>query len=115
MGGLKPTFGNETELMSRYHQTLILTFSFFVLLVLIAVFHDDGILRVFKMQDQMADMDRSNKILYADNLKIREEIKRLKSNPLAIEKIAREKLNWVKPGETVYQIVRKTTPPQKNP
>jgi cell division protein FtsB len=42
--------------------------------------------------------------------KIRREIKALKSNPLAIEKIAREKLNLVKPGETVYQIVRNNGP-----
>jgi cell division protein FtsB len=100
--------------MSRYHQILLLTFSFFVMLVLIAVFHDEGILRVFKLQDQMAEMDKGNKTLYENNLRIREEIEGLKSNPLAIEKIAREKLNWVKPGETVYQIVRKTTPPQEN-
>jgi cell division protein FtsB len=101
--------------MARYHQILLLTFSFFVLLVLIAVFHDEGILRVFKLQDQMAEMDKSNKTLYENNLKIREEIEGLKSNSLAIEKIAREKLNWVKPGETVYQIVRKTTAPQRIP
>ncbi len=100
--------------MARYHQILLLTFSFFVLLVLVAVFHDEGILRVFKLQDQMAEMDKSNKTLYENNLKIRKEIEGLKSNSLAIEKIAREKLNWVKPGETVYQIVRKATLPQKN-
>lgn len=101
--------------MARYHQILLLTFSFFVLLVLIAVFHDEGILRVFKLQDQMAEMGKSNKTLYEENLNIRKEIEGLKSNSMAIEKIAREKLNWVKPGETVYQIVRKTTPPQRIP
>lgn len=101
--------------MARYHKILLLTCSFFVLLVLIAVFHDGGILTVFKLQDQMMEMDKSNKAQYESNLKIRQEIEALKSNPLAIEKIAREKLNWVKPGETVYQIVQKTTPSPKNP
>jgi len=100
--------------MARYHQILLLTFSFFALLVLVAVFHDEGILQVFKLQDQMAEMDQSNKTLHENNLKIRKEIEGLKFNSLAIEKIAREKLNWVKPGETVYQIVRNTTLPQKN-
>ena len=97
--------------MARNHQILLLTFSFFVLLVLIAVFHDEGILTVFKLQDKMTELDQSNKALYEKNLKIREEIKSLKSNPLAIEKIAREKFSWVKPGETVYQIVEKAPPP----
>lgn len=100
--------------MARYHQILLLTFSFFALLVLVAVFHDEGILQVFKLQDQMAEMNQSNKTLHENNLKIRKEIEGLKFNSLAIEKIAREKLNLVKPGETVYQIVRNTALPQKN-
>ena len=101
--------------MARYHQILLLTFSFFVLLILIAVFHDEGILTVFKLQDQMTELDQSNTALYEQNLKIRKEIEALKANPLAIEKIAREKFNWVKPGETVYQIVQNEPPLRTNP
>ncbi len=96
--------------MSRFRQTLILCLAFFVLLILTAFFHDEGILTVFNLQDQMAEMRESNTELSEKNLKIRKEIEALKSNPLAIEKIAREKLNLVKPGETVYQIVRKNPP-----
>ena len=93
--------------MTRFQQILTLSLAFFVFLILAAFFHDDGILTVFKLQDQMAEMRESNKALGAKNAKIHKEIEALKSNPLAIEKIAREKLNLVKPGETVYQIVRK--------
>ncbi len=78
--------------------------------MLTAFFHDEGIFTVFNLQDQMAEMRKSNEILREKNHKIRKEIEALKSNPLAIEKIAREKLNLVKPGETVYQIVRKNSP-----
>jgi len=93
--------------MSRFRQILALSLAFFALLILTAFFHDEGVLTVFKLQDQMAEMRENNKALSKKNLKIRKEIKALKSNPLAIEKIAREKLNLVKPGEIVYQIVRK--------
>jgi cell division protein FtsB len=96
--------------MSRFQQIIALSCAFFVLLILTALFHDEGILTVFKLQDQMVEMRKNNEALSAENLKIRREIKALKSNPLAIEKIAREKLNLVKPGETVYQIVRKNGP-----
>ena len=95
--------------MSRFQQILTLSLAFFVLLILTAFFHDEGIFTVFKLQDQMTEMKESNKSLGAQNLKIRKEIEASKSNPLAIEKIAREKLNLVKPGETVYQIVRKNS------
>lgn len=93
--------------MSRFRQTLILCLAFFVLLMLTAFFHDGGIFSIFKLQEQMADMRKSNQALHEENHKIHKEIEALKSNPLAIEKIAREKLNLVKPGETIYQIVRK--------
>lgn len=93
--------------MSRFQQILALSCAFFVLLILTALFHDEGIFTVFKLQDEMVEMEKNNEALSAENLKIRREIEALKSNPLAIEKIAREKLNLVKPGETVYQIVRK--------
>lgn len=97
--------------MTRFHQILTLSLAFFVFLILAAFFHDEGILTVFKLQDQMAEMRESNKALSAKNAKIHKETEALKSNPLAIEKIAREKLNLVKPGETVYQIVRKNSSP----
>jgi cell division protein FtsB len=93
--------------MTRYQQILTLSLAFFVFLLLAAFFHDEGILTVFKLQDQMVEMRESNKALSTKNVKIHKEIEALKSNPLAIEKIAREKLNLVKPRETVYQIVRK--------
>ncbi len=95
--------------MSRFQQIFALSLAFFVLLMLTAFFHDEGILTVFKVQDQMEEMVESNKALGAENLKISKEIEALKSNPLAIEKIAREKLNLVKPDETIYQIVRKNS------
>ncbi len=95
--------------MSRYQQILTLSLAFFVFLMLAAFFHDEGILNVFRLQDQMAEMRQNNKVLSENNAKISLEIDALKSNPLAIEKISREKLNLVKPGETVYQIVRKNS------
>lgn len=96
--------------MSRFQQLLAMSLAFFVLLMLAAFFHDKGILTVFNMQDQMAEMRENNQKLIETNHKIRREIEALKSNPLAIEKIAREKLNLVKPDETIYQIVRKNPP-----
>jgi cell division protein FtsB len=92
--------------MSRFKQTLALSLAFFAFLMLAAFFHDGGILTVFKLQDQMAEMRESNMSLSVKNASLLKEIEALKSNPLAIEKISREKLNLVKPGETVYQIVR---------
>ena len=42
--------------------------------------------------------------LYAENLHLEEEVVALKTDPKAVEKIARETLNLVKPGEVVLLL-----------
>lgn len=100
--------------MTRYHRILLLSLAFFVLMAIVAVFHEDGILTVFRVENEMSQMRHKNESLKQENDRIRAEIEALKTNSAAIEKIAREKFNWVKPGETVYQIVRTPKQPPKS-
>ena len=55
-------------------------------------------------QDQF-EIKQENENLRHKNEKLRLEIAGLKSDPYEIEKIAREKLNLIKPGDQVYHIV----------
>ncbi len=87
-------------------QILYLSLTFFVVMMLVAVFHEDGIMTVLKLEKDLVKLKDSNDKLRSENKDIRREIKLLKNDPFAIEKIAREKLRMVKPQETVYQIVR---------
>lgn len=87
-------------------QILYLSLTFFVVMMLVAVFHEDGIMTVLKLEKDLVKLKDSNDKLRSENKDIRREIKLLKNDPFAIEKIAREKLRMVKPKETVYQIVR---------
>ncbi len=100
--------------MTRYHRILLLSLAFFVLMVTVALFHEDGVLTVFRVESEMSQMRHKNESLKRENDLIRAEVEALKTNSIAIEKIAREKLNWVKPGETVYQIVRQPKQPPKS-
>ncbi len=93
--------------MNLYKQSIVFGLIFFVVMLLVAVFHDDGILTVFELEKEIIQLKQSNESLKKENTRIRAEIEGLKSDPRAVEKIAREKLNLVKPGETVYQIVKK--------
>ena len=92
--------------LSRTHQILYLSLTLFVVMILVAVFHEDGIMTVLKLEKDLVELKDNNEKLRDENKGIRGEIKLLKNDTLAIEKIAREKLRMVKPGETVYQIVR---------
>jgi cell division protein FtsB len=91
---------------SRYHKIFLLSLGFFLLLVLMAVFHENGILNAYQLEQEQLKIIQKNEKLRSTNEKIRLEIIGLKSDPYEIEKIAREKLNLIKPGDTVYHIVQ---------
>jgi cell division protein FtsB len=91
--------------LNLYQQIILLTLTFFILVVFMAIFHENGILTVHEFEKKMIEFDVNNKTLKKTNQKLRFEVEALKSDPLSIEVLAREKLNMVRPGETVYQIV----------
>ena len=91
--------------LNLYQQIILLTVMFFLLLVIVAVFHEDGILTIYKFENKQAQFKESNEILKKKNQVLRYEIDALKSDPFAVEILAREKLNMVRSGETVYQLV----------
>ena len=100
--------------LSRTQQVLYLSLTFFLVMMLVAVFHEDGILTVMKLEKDMVALEDKNEKLRTENKDIRQQIKSLMNDPFAIEKIAREKLRMAKPGETVYQIVRQKTENSSN-
>ena len=95
---------------SRYQKIFLLSLGFFLLLLLMAVFHENGILNAYQLEQEQHKIKTENENLRAKNEKLRMEIKGLKSDPYEIEKIAREKLHLVKPGDQVYHIVQRHKP-----
>ena len=95
--------------LNLHQQVILLTAAFFLLIIIVAIFHEDGILTVHEFENELVQFKTSNENLKKENQKLRYEIDALKSDPFAIEVLAREKLNMVRPGETVYQLV-----PQKS-
>ena len=95
---------------SRYQKIFLLSLGFFLLLLLMAVFHENGILNAYQLEQEQHKIKTENESLRTKNDKLRMEIKGLKSDPYEIEKIAREKLHLVKPGDQVYHIVQRHKP-----
>ena len=93
--------------LNLYQQIIFLTGAFFLLIMIVAVFHEDGILTIYEFENKLVQFKSSNEKLRKENEKLRYEIDALKSDPFAIEVLAREKLNMVHPDETVYQMVPK--------
>ena len=71
-----------------------LVFGFFLV-------NEHGLLQVRRQRLQLAKMQAEVAQLDEGNRKLEAEVKALNSDPKAVEKTAREKLNLVKPGEVV--------------
>ena len=84
-----------------------------MLLMIMAVFHENGILNAYRFEQEQVKMKEGNEGLRRQNDLLRQDIASLKSDPYAIEKIAREKLNLAKPGDQIYRIVSTRNKPPR--
>jgi cell division protein FtsB len=65
---------------------------------------DMGLVKYFGMLKTDRDLSSEIEALVNENRKLRDDISALRSDPTAIEKIAREELGLVKDGELVYRF-----------
>ncbi len=72
-----------------------------VAMLLLAVFNDKGALQVRAQSKRLSTIETEIARLDAENKQLTEEIQALRTDPTAIEKLAREELKLVKPGEVV--------------
>ncbi len=69
--------------------------------LLLAVFNDKGVLQVHRQSQKLSGIEADVARIEAENKTLTEEIHALRTDPNAIEKLAREELKLVKPGEVV--------------
>ena len=68
------------------------------------VFSANGLMAYQQKRRESRDLDRQIKALQQQNGAMEQEIKALKSDPKTIEKEARERLRYARPGEVVYTL-----------
>ena len=72
-----------------------------VAMLLLAVFNEKGALQVHAQARKLSAIESEISRLDAENKKLAAEIQALRSDPTTIEKLAREELKLVRPGEVV--------------
>lgn len=82
-----------------------------VAMLLLAVFNDGGALSVHNRHEKLAEIKAEIESLEQQNEQLRKQIYSLRHDPATIERIAREELRLVKPGEVV--LVTPESKPQK--
>jgi cell division protein FtsB len=74
------------------------------LLTLITVVGERGALHLWRLQGEKSHLDEQNYRLQKENEMLRRRIWRLRNDDAYLEKLAREELNLVRPGEVVYRF-----------
>ena len=78
-------------------------------LVVDAVVGEKGLIAMIKARQQYRALEQSLGQARAENAQLREEARRLREDPVAIEEIARRELGLIKPGEKLF-IVKDVRP-----
>jgi cell division protein FtsB len=70
------------------------------------LYANSGFARYLQLRRDLAVMETRNARLRAETERLAREAAALRTNPRAIEKVARSDLGWVRPGEVVFDTGR---------
>ena len=82
-------------------------------IVVDALVGDRGLLAMLQARKQYDELAATLARERADNARLREEARRLREDPAAIEEIARRELGLIRPGEKVF-IIKDVPPASQN-
>ena len=83
------------------------------LLLVAGVLGDKGVLQLWRLRAEVEGLNRDVQALEAENERLSRAIAELRDDPSVLERIAREELGLVRPGERVLRFPR--SPRQDDP
>jgi cell division protein FtsB len=75
-------------------------------LLLVALLGDNGVLALWRLRAEVAALQRQVQALEAENDRLTQAIAELRDDPGVLERLAREELGLVRPGERVLRFPR---------
>jgi len=78
-----------------------------IALIVHEIFGQNGYLALRRQQKELQTLQQQIQQLKQENAQLDKQIKALKSDPAAIERLAREQMHLAKPGETIYTLPNK--------
>lgn len=93
---------------------LYLLASLMVLISLVTVLGERGALHLWRLRGEKTQLDEQNFRLQKENDALRRRITRIRRDDRYLEKLAREELNLVRPGEVVYRFPAPNPPTDRS-
>lgn len=102
------TFGAQLRRFLRENAAAFLWLGL-ALLVLQDIFGTHGVLAMRRSQREAAEIRKEIQKLNDENRRLQDRVKDLKSDPQAIEQIAREEMGLARPGELIFKLPPKNS------
>ena len=100
-----------TDFLERIFPIGILALAIFGVPIL--VLEPEGLPRMRALEHELSDVTSENAALRQSVGNLRGEVKRLRDDPAAVERIARDQLGLVRKSEIVFQFPRAATTPSQ--
>jgi cell division protein FtsB len=97
-----------TDALLRGLPLAVLTVALIAVPVL--VLEPQGMPRMRALEKELSGVQAENAELRRDVARLRTDVKDLRENPTAVERIAREQLGLIRKSEVVFQFDKKTVP-----
>ena len=95
----------KTSQPPRRRRTLqYVLIAFGIVLMIDALVGDKGVLAMMQAREQYRALEESLSSARNENARLREEARRLREDPTAVEEVARRELGLIKPGERLFII-----------
>ncbi len=98
------------QISSRW--PLYLLTALILLLFVYTIVGERGAIHLWRLRGEKITLDEKNYRLQKENEALRKRISRLRTDDLYLERVAREELNLVRPGEVIYRFP--STQPRKS-
>ena len=86
-----------------------------IMLIGSLIFGEMGLPRYLAMRNHVQELEQDLQELARTNAALRADIDRIEHDPAKVEALARERLGYVRKGETVYQLVPEQPPAKPKP
>lgn len=103
-----PSFSEQLLAFVRQNASWFLAAALALLLVQ-DVFGTHGLLAMRRAQSEAASVHQEIDQINEENQRLQQNVQSLKSDPAAIEKIAREEMGLARPGEYIFKIAPKSS------
>lgn len=111
---IETTFREQARDFLRRHANWFIATGLALLLVQ-DVFGNHGVLAMRRSQQEAREVERQIDQINQENRELEARVKALKTDPQAIERIAREEMGLARPGEYIFKIPPKSGEPSAPP